>query len=604
MFLLLFLLPAAILPAPQSGARLPEISGHDCDRTCTDSEPFHCVFNWRIGQHYLDCMGDSDGCYGDGNPRQVTLIADDQDEIIAMPGPTIAVCYGDEVSVNVANELPSKTGTIHWHGLPMRNTQWSDGVPGITQCPIEPGNTFTWYNFIADTPGTYWFHSHNEFQRDDGMYGPLIIRDTPVEVSKLPENVGYRISDACDITEHVIIVQEWYLNTAEHRYNNNPEERPTSILVNGKGRYHSEFHSTVQPWQIFSVNPEECSSYRFRLVSAANLFCPIQVSIEGHNFTVIASDGEYIEPEENVSSVTLSNGERYDILVDVTDHEEMTYVIRFGGAPGNFANCKDISAMAFLQYGSSRINQTMEPNYSESINVPGRHINPLTILELPSDQIPIPVSDLRSIHSLDQKSTADKTFYLQMGDGDHGANINNVQFDLTSLSSPFLSQEEDQNFAMICESSYAELGQVCDPALDKNFCSCQHVLNVETGDVVEIFLLNPDLERPISHPVHLHGQYFNVIGSGSIPEEDPLTYIKQQNEAGNIERNLDHPPQKDSVQTVPGGYILIRFYADNPGFWLMHCHISFDVIEGQVLVFKVGNRSQWDIPEDFPECGK
>jgi len=550
-------------------------------------------------------MGDTEGCYGDGIPRQVTLIDDYEDEVLEMPGPTIAVCHGDEVSVNVVNELESESGTIHWHGLPMSNTQWSDGGPGVTQCPIEPGNAFTWYNFNAETPGTYWFHSHNEFQRDDGMYGPLIIRDTPDELSKLPRKIRDQGSNACDKTDHAIIIQEWYFNTAEHRYNHNPEERPTSILVNGKGRYHSDLHATIQPWQVFTVHPDKCSSYRFRLVSSVNLHCPIQVSIEDHNMTVIATDGEYIEPEEDVSSVTIANGERFDFLVDVSDHEEKTYVIRFGGAPGEFANCKEMSAIAFLRYGHSHVNQKLEPNYSESINVPGRHINPLPTIELPTDQIPIPVSDLRSIHPYPSSfQSADKTFYLQLGDSDNGANINNLQFDLKSLTSPLLSQEEDQNQDMICNSSYAEQGLICDPATDKNKCSCQHILHVDTGDVVDMFLINPDLERPIAHPIHLHGHFFNVLGSGSIPEENPMAYIREQNEAGNIVRNLDFPPRKDSVQSIPGEYLLIRFYADNPGYWLMHCHISFDVVEGQVLVVNVGDKSEWDIPQDFPQCGK
>jgi len=95
-----------------------------------------------------------------------------------------------------------------------------------------------------------------------------------------------------------------------------------------------------------------------------------------------------------------------------------------------------------------------------------------------------------------------------------------------------------------------------------------------------------------------------VIGSGSIPQEDPMTYVRQLNEEGGIERNLEDPPRKDSIQTSPGGFLLIRFYADNPGYWLMHCHISFDVIEGQAMVLRVGDRDEWDIPQGFPECGK
>ena len=59
------------------------------------------------------------------------------------------------------------------------STQYSDGVPFVTQCPILPGQEFKWYNFNAEPAGTFWFHSHNPFQRDDGAYGTLVIRDHP-----------------------------------------------------------------------------------------------------------------------------------------------------------------------------------------------------------------------------------------------------------------------------------------------------------------------------------------------------------------------------------------------------------------------------------------
>jgi len=565
---------------------LPTVRGADCDRPCYEADSFHCIFNWRIVNQLLDCMGETDDCYGDGTPRQATLVSDAEYNNFSIPGPAITVCHGDEVSVTVVNNLESDATTIHWHGLPMRNTQVSDGGPGVTQCPIQPGQQFSWYNFHADTPGTYWYHSHNEFQRDDGMYGPVIIRDP-------------QVAGSCDMTEHTIMIQEWYYNTAQHRYSHDKDERPTSLLVNGVGRQ----SGAITPWQVFSVDPAICSSYRFRLVSSVSLHCPVIFSIEEHSFRVIATDGEYLVPEEKVSSLTLANGERFDILIDVSQHKERSYVMRFGGSPGEFANCKDLSALAFLQYGQSPVDQSLEPDYDECISVPGRHVNPVPTVELPPNQLPVPVTQLHSRYSLDQTQPADKTFYLLFGDGERGAHVNNIQFDLNTLTTPLLTAEEPDS-ARLCDEFYAREGLLCDPNTDKHGCACHNILHVNTGDVVEMFLINPDLERPIAHPFHLHGYFFNVIGSGSIPQEDPMTYVRQLNEEGGIERNLEDPPRKDSVQTSPGGFLLIRFYADNPGYWLMHCHISFDVIEGQAMVLRIGDRDEWDIPQGFPECGK
>ena len=84
--------------------------------------------------------------------------------------------------------------------------------------------------------------------------------------------------------------------------------------------------------------------------------------------------------------------------------------------------------------------------------------------------------------------------------------------------------------------------------------------------------------------------------------DSALTYVKNANENGEIPRNLEFPPTKDTITTIPGGYVLTRFYADHPGYWIMHCHMSFDQIEGQDMIFKVGNKEDWTIPDNFPKC--
>jgi FtsP/CotA-like multicopper oxidase with cupredoxin domain len=63
---------------------------------------------------------------------------------------------------------------VHWHGLAVRND--ADGVPRVTQPPVASGASRT-YRFVADTPGTYWFHPHVGTQLDRGLYVPLIVED-------------------------------------------------------------------------------------------------------------------------------------------------------------------------------------------------------------------------------------------------------------------------------------------------------------------------------------------------------------------------------------------------------------------------------------------
>ena len=59
------------------------------------------------------------------------------------------------------------------------------------------------------------------------------------------------------------------------------------------------------------------------------------------------------------------------------------------------------------------------------------------------------------------------------------------------------------------------------------------------------------------------------------------------NNAGKIERNLKNPPLKDTVIVPDAGFTLIRFLADNPGFWLLHCHISWHHRMGMAMMLQV-----------------
>ncbi|MEK7366562.1 MAG: multicopper oxidase domain-containing protein, partial [candidate division NC10 bacterium] len=98
-----------------------------------------------------------------------------------VPGPEIRLREGERVRIVLMNALPEPT-TIHWHGVDVPNPM--DGVPGVTQAPVRPGETFT-YEFEARPAGTRWYHTHfqEHKQLDLGLYAPLIIEPAEAEPS-------------------------------------------------------------------------------------------------------------------------------------------------------------------------------------------------------------------------------------------------------------------------------------------------------------------------------------------------------------------------------------------------------------------------------------
>jgi FtsP/CotA-like multicopper oxidase with cupredoxin domain len=91
----------------------------------------------------------------------------------AIPGPELRVQQGDMVEVTLVNKLPVST-TIHWHGMRVPNAE--DGVAGLTQDAVKPGQSYT-YRFLANDVGTYWYHSHQDTseQLPRGLYGAIIV---------------------------------------------------------------------------------------------------------------------------------------------------------------------------------------------------------------------------------------------------------------------------------------------------------------------------------------------------------------------------------------------------------------------------------------------
>lgn len=82
-----------------------------------------------------------------------------------------------------------------------------------------------------------------------------------------------------------------------------------------------------------------------------------------------------------------------------------------------------------------------------------------------------------------------------------------------------------------------------------------------------------------------------------------LEQIQLLDQQGQLKRRLFRAPQKDTVTVPDGGYTIIRFIADNPGYWLFHCHIEFHAEIGMALVFKVGSHDQMQpVPPNFPTC--
>lgn len=193
-----------------------------------------------------------------------------------IPGPEIRVTEGDKVRVVLTNEIEEST-SIHFHGLVLPNAM--DGVPYLTQPPIKPGTTFT-YEFVAKPAGTHMYHSHHNAaqQVTMGLLGAFIIE--PRDPQSRP---------AFD-KEFTIVINDG----------------PLGMTFNGKS-----FPAT---------QPLVCKRGEKVLVRYMNEGLMIHpMHLHGMPQQVIARDG-YLQPQPwYCDTLTVSPGERWEVLIDATE---------------------------------------------------------------------------------------------------------------------------------------------------------------------------------------------------------------------------------------------------------------------------------------------
>jgi FtsP/CotA-like multicopper oxidase with cupredoxin domain len=212
-----------------------------------------------------------------------------------VPGPEIRVRQGEHVEVTVENRLAEET-TVHWHGLRVPNAM--DGVPHLTQRPIAPGETFD-YAFDVPDAGTYWYHPHQRSfeQVGRGLYGPLIVEERePLEVDR---DVTWVLDDWRLLPDAQISDDFGAFMDASHngRIGN-------TVTLNGRIP------------ETFAVRAGE--RIRLRLINAANARI-FGLELEGHLPTVIALDGQPVEPHApDGARVVLAPAMRADLILDMS----------------------------------------------------------------------------------------------------------------------------------------------------------------------------------------------------------------------------------------------------------------------------------------------
>jgi FtsP/CotA-like multicopper oxidase with cupredoxin domain len=434
-----------------------------------------------------------------------------------VPGEEIRVNEGDTVKVNLSNEL-SEPVSIHWHGYPVPNNQ--DGIPGVTQDAVVPGETYT-YEFIASVPGTYWYHTHQNAveQLDKGLYGTLIVE--PKEGTEYDR-------------DYTLVLDEWEsgsedINMSHGNMNMDMEgmdhdDMETEDMdhdnMNQDSTTEESAHSDMMAhdmssYDIYTINGKtydenepllvkEGEKVKLRFVNAGYMAHKIHIPVD---YKVTHVDGQEVNnPQvQQGSLLEVAPGERYDIEFIADGSGNFTI-----DCHGEMQASRDMRIDVIYEEGNDKIIEHNDASTSVDLTNLGESMEAQFSLE---DEF-------------------DLEYTMELG----------AKMDMTNEEMGMVWTVNGEAFPNITPFQVTE------------------------GDKVKVTLTNNSMDNS-THPMHLHGHFFQVLSKNG----EPLS---------------GSPIIKDTLNVKPGETYVVAFLADNPGHWLFHCHDLHHASNGMVSIIK------------------
>ncbi|KAK8966373.1 Laccase-3 [Platanthera guangdongensis] len=511
------------------------------------------------------------------------------------PGPAIEVRDGDTLALRVVNRARYNV-TIHWHGIRQMRTAWADGPEFVTQCPIRPGESYTYRFTIQGQEGTLWWHARSSWLRAT-VYGALIIR--PKDGNSYPFAQPKR--------EYPVILGEWW--------NKNPIDVHRQATLTGAAPNVSDaFTVNGQPGDLYKcsststtklpVKPNETILLRF--VNAA-LNNELFISIAGHTMTVVGADASYTK-SFTTSVLMLGPGQTTDVLLTANQPPSRYYIAAHAYASAQGAPFDNTTTTAVLEYDCGCLPGSAKPSLPSTL--PAFNETATATAFVTKFRSPAPVQ-------LPSPVTEQLFFTVGLGllpcprgkacgapNGTRfSASMNNASFVLPSTYSILQAHQNSvsgvftANFPSNPPVTFDYTGSNISRALWQPTRATK-VHRLKYGAVVELVLQGTNIFTGENHPIHLHGYDFYVLAQG-FGNFNPAT--------DRAKFNLVDPPQRNTVGVPVKGWAVIRFVAGNPGVWLMHCHLDVHITWGLAMAFLVENgvgelESLEPPPADLPAC--
>ncbi len=414
---------------------------------------------------------------------------------------------GQDFNVIVKNETNVPTG-IHWHGLILPNNQ--DGVPGVTQAAIPPGGEYH-YDYPLVQAGTFWMHSHMGLQVQDLMEAPFII-DDPND----PNNADQQV---------VVMFQDFNFKS------------PEAVLKSLQSGSMAKMNMAGNGMQSAMPNMQMNNVVNMDIPSAKPDLNDVQYDAFLTNYHTL----------QNPEVVSVKPGS--------------TIRLRFidGGAGSNFwIHLGKLTGIAIAFDG-----ENIQPLTNNTFQLAmGQRIDVLVKIPQTGGAFPI----------LGQVEGTNRQTGLILVTP--GTKIPNVPATIQTEAPP-LNYEQELSMKAQSPLPAKAIGQVVRFNLNGNMQKYIWTINgqawpnitpvqLKEGERVEFIFNN---QSNMSHPMHLHGHVFELIG------------INQQ--------KITDGPLHDTILVLPHSQVKVILDADYPGQWMLHCHNAYHQEAGMMTIVQI-----------------
>jgi len=492
-----------------------------------------------------------------------------------IPMPTLTFTQGDTAEIHVYNELKEAT-SLHWHGLILPNKE--DGVPYLTQMPIEPNTTHV-YRFPIVQNGTHWYHSHSGLQEQIGMYGSMILNKRqddptfrkgiddlptiPVVISEWtdynPNNIHRMLHNATDwfaikkgtTQSYAEAIKEGHFTTKVKN------EFKRMLAMDVSDVYYDKFLlNGSQESQLSQFKAGDKVRLRISNGGASTYFW---LNYGGGKFQVVANDGNDIEPVE-VDRLIIAVSETYDIVLTVPEkHKSFAFQ----------ATSEDRINRTLMYLGEGE-KQSMTPlprlKYFEGMKMMN------SMMKMNGD-----LDDMGMNMSLNQMDM-NVVMYPEITGPSHAQKKEDKE---NQYNSNALSDIVTLNYSMLKSLHNTSLPKEAPTkvikfelsgnmnryvwSMDNKVVSESDKILIKKGENVKMIIYNGSMMR---HPMHLHGHDFRVLnGQG------------------------DNAPLKNIIDIMPMETDTLEFNANMEGDWFFHCHILYHMMSGMGRVFTYQNQA-------------